>query len=81
MSDRGKYSGKKVEVSYDGKTLLRMPVVQKKTSLSRSSIYELMAAGTFPKPVKIGPRAVAWVEVEIDAWMQDRIEARDAKAA
>jgi len=41
-------------------SLLRLPVVRARTGLSRSSIYARVAAGTFPRPIAIGPRAVAW---------------------
>jgi prophage regulatory protein len=58
--------------------LLRLPVVMARTGKSRSSIYE---DPNFPKPVKIGPRCVAWPSSEIDAWVMDRIAARDAEVA
>ena len=54
-------------------SLLRLPVVRARTGLSRSSIYARVAAGTFPRPVAIGPRAVAWPSDAIDAWIGDRI--------
>lgn len=47
------------------------------TGLSRSSTYEAMERGEFPKPVKIGPRAVAWLEDEIQAWKAERIASRE----
>ncbi|GAA4714857.1 AlpA family transcriptional regulator [Sphingomonas lutea] len=56
--------------------LLRLNAVKEITGLSRSSIY---ADLTFPRPVKIGERAVAWVEDEIGAWISDRIAGRDEK--
>jgi prophage regulatory protein len=37
----------------------------------------MMAEGTFPKPVKLGARAVAWVESEVEEWILARIEERD----
>jgi len=37
-----------------------------------------MAAGTFPKNIKLGPRAVGWLETEIDDWLQSRIQASRA---
>lgn len=58
--------------------LLRLPAVRERVQLSRSSIYERAAAGDFPAPIKIGPRAVAWRASEIDAWIAARIAARDA---
>lgn len=48
--------------------LLRRPEVERQTGLSRSTIYEKMEAGTFPRPRRIGRRAVAWPEAEIEAW-------------
>jgi len=53
--------------------LLRLSSVKELTGLSRSSIY---ADPQFPKPVKIGPRSVAWVEAEVRDWICARIEAR-----
>ena len=58
------------------KRLIRRPEVQRRVALGRSAIYEKMARGEFPKPVHLGDRAVAWVESEIDQWVEDRISAR-----
>lgn len=55
--------------------VLRRPQVIARTGLKRSAIYEQMAAGTFPKCIKLGPRAVGWIETEIDDWIQSRIQA------
>lgn len=52
----------------------RRPAVEAKTGLSRSQIYALMARGDFPKPIKLGPRSVAWIESEINDWIIERIE-------
>jgi prophage regulatory protein len=52
--------------------LLSRQKVQSKTTLSRSSIYDMIAKGEFPKPVKISGRRVAWLEASIDAWIQSR---------
>ena len=43
----------------------RRPAVEEITGLSRSSIYDLMSKGHFPKPIKISARAVAWPESAI----------------
>lgn len=61
--------------------LLRMPRVEAKTSLKKTYIYELMRKpleeGGFPRPVRLGGRAVAWSENEVQAWVDARIaEAR-----
>lgn len=60
--------------------LIRLEQVSDKTGLGRSSVYKYMALGTFPKPVPLGDRAVGWVSDEVDAWVQARINERDAKA-
>ena len=57
--------------------LLRREEVSQKVGLSRSAIYERMAKGIFPKPVVLGPKCVAWPEPEIEAWIADKIAARD----
>lgn len=57
-------------------TLLRLPVVIEKTGLSRSSIYAKLEKGEFPKPVKLGERAIAWRDNEIADWISNRPDAR-----
>ncbi|MGM9402548.1 helix-turn-helix transcriptional regulator [Aliiroseovarius sp. KMU-71] len=52
--------------------LIRRPRVQEMTGLSRSTIYDQMERGTFPRPVRIGTRAVAWRESEVVEWMSTR---------
>lgn len=54
--------------------IMRRKQVEARTGRSRSSIYADMAAGTFPKPVKIGPRAVGWIESEISDWLNAQVE-------
>ena len=56
--------------------ILRLPAVKKTTGQSRSTIYDQVKHGSFPKPVKIGKRAVGWIEAEIEAWLKTRMEAR-----
>ena len=58
--------------------LLRLDAVKELTGLSRSTIY---ADANFPKPVKIGERAVAWVEHEIKDWVSARVAERDLEIA
>lgn len=55
--------------------ILRRRDVQRMTGLSRSTIYAMMAEGTFPKPVKLGARAVGWREADILAWIESRTAA------
>jgi prophage regulatory protein len=61
--------------------VMRIREVERETGLRHSSIYEQMNAGRFPKPIRIGPRAVGWLEQEIVDWQEARIAERDARAA
>jgi prophage regulatory protein len=49
-------------------------LVKARTGLSRSTIYQRAGAGTFPKPVNLGARAVGWLESEIDSWLTAQVE-------
>lgn len=52
--------------------LWRLPTVKAKTTLSEPSIYRLMKQGVFPRPIKIGNRAVAWIAAEVEAFISSR---------
>lgn len=56
--------------------ILRLPQVCRVTGLCRSMIYQLEAERRFPRRIKIGTRAVGWVEGEVQAWLLDRIARR-----
>lgn len=58
-------------------SILRRKQVESRTGLSRSTIYLRMQNGTFPKPIRLGPRAVGWVESEIENWLALCVEQRD----
>ena len=60
--------------------VLRLPRVQSRTGLSRSTIYMRAANGSFPKPVRLGARGVGWIESEVDAWIRDQIAASRSSA-
>jgi prophage regulatory protein len=61
-----------------GKRLIRLREVKHRTGLSRSLIYQKIAQKTFPGPVPIAERAVAWVEEEIQDWIDGQIGRRGA---
>ena len=61
--------------------LIRLPEVQRRTGYSRAWLYRLLSENRFPKPVKIGSRAIAFVESEIDTWINERIAERDGVGA
>ena len=54
---------------------LRREDVEHITGLPTSTIYELMDRGEFPRPIKITPRRVAWLENDLAEWQQGRIDA------
>lgn len=62
-------------------SLIRMPETMRRTGYGRAWIYRLIAQGRFPKPVKIGSRSIAFVESEIDEWINQRIAESRGTAA
>jgi prophage regulatory protein len=58
--------------------ILRRKQVELRTGLSRSTIYQYIKDGVFPKPVPLGPRAVGWLESDVSEWIAGRVKiARD----
>lgn len=53
---------------------LRLNRVKELTGLSRSSIYLRISEKRFPKPINLGGRAVAWLEHDIDRWIEEQIK-------
>jgi prophage regulatory protein len=49
--------------------------VKDRVGLGRSSIYALVASGHFPRPISLGGRAMAWLESDINAWIQTKVDA------
>ncbi|MCX9070635.1 helix-turn-helix transcriptional regulator [Citrobacter portucalensis] len=54
-------------------TLIRLPEVQRRTGYSKAWIYRLISQKRFPSAIKIGSRAIAFIESEIDEWVNQRI--------
>ena len=69
------------------KRLIRLPEVLSRTGYGRATIYRKMEDGSFPKSIKLGgppldpsafdSRAVAWIEDDVDQWIESRIEEQD----
>ncbi|HMF62996.1 MAG TPA: AlpA family phage regulatory protein [Edaphobacter sp.] len=53
-------------------SFLRLPAVQRRVPFSKSSIYSMMANGSFPASHRLGARAVGWLEHEVDSWVEAR---------
>ncbi len=62
------------EQRIDRVMILRRKQVERRTGLSRSTIYLRVAQGNFPKAVSLGARAVGWLESEIDEWLNSRVD-------
>ena len=70
------------------KRLIRLPEVLTRTGYGRTTIYRKMEDGSFPRSVKLGgppidpnvfdSRAIAWIEDEVEQWIESRIEERDS---
>ena len=56
--------------------ILRRPEVEAKTGFKRAHIYNLIKQGRFPKPMRLGMRAVGWDSLEIEAWIAERLNER-----
>lgn len=52
---------------------LRRRQVEARTGLARSTIYQYVKDGVFPKPVPLGPRAVGWLESDVNEWIAERL--------
>ena len=57
--------------------ILRLKDVQLKTGLSKDTILEWEQFGNFPRRFKLGPRAMGWLESEIDEWIAERAASRE----
>ena len=53
--------------------ILRRPQVEQRTGLSRSTLYQYIKEGNFPKPLPRGPRAVGWLESDVSDWIAARV--------
>jgi prophage regulatory protein len=59
-------------------SIIKIRQVQARTGVSRSGLYQKVADGNFPKPIKLGARASGWILSEVDAWVAERIAASRA---
>ena len=69
----GERQGQKLEQNCRSTRLIRLPEVQHRVGLGRSTIYRWMSEDKFPKPVQLGGHAVAWAEDEVQEWIANRL--------
>lgn len=55
--------------------MLRIGEVCRRTGLSKSQVHRMVGECSFPEPVKLSRRAIAWVAAEVENWLQARITA------
>ncbi len=53
--------------------LMRLPTVKGLVGMGRTTIYEKIKEGSFPRPISIGDRSVAWDSEAIDRWIENKI--------
>ncbi len=56
--------------------VIRLPEVITKTGIGRTTIYRMESAGTFPRSIPLGGKAIGWIEAEIDAWIEQQMATR-----
>ncbi|CRY80729.1 MULTISPECIES: AlpA family transcriptional regulator [Yersiniaceae] len=61
--------------------LIRLPEVLLRTGYGKAWIYRLISEGRFPTQIKIGSRSIAFIESEIDDWIQATIDETRKNAA
>lgn len=61
----------------NNRRLIRLPEVIEQVGLSERTLYRYVAAGTFPKPIKVEALSMR-VGVEVETWVEERIAQRDA---
>lgn len=61
--------------------LIRLPEVLRRLGVGRTLLYQLVSEGRLPRPVKITPRLSAWLEADVEAFIQRIAESRGDGAA
>ena len=69
------------EQQIENQRLIRRKEVQTKTGLGASSIYAMMKNGEFPQCLNLSERRVAWIESDVDQWINERIASHKAAIA
>lgn len=53
--------------------LIRLPELEALIGCKKSTVYTMLKQGTFPRPIRLSARMVAWPETAVLQWIQDRI--------
>ena len=60
--------------------ILRMPDLKEKVGLSKTTIYDLIAAGKFPASINLTAKSRGWLDNEVDDWLESLAHKRDDDA-
>jgi prophage regulatory protein len=71
------YSYNRVRGDIVAQRFISIKEVVERICLSKTELYHRLNAGTFPRPIGLGPKKVVFLESEIEAWMQARLEEYD----
>jgi prophage regulatory protein len=58
-----------------GNRVIRVPQVLDKAGVGRTKLYEMIEQGEFPRPFRLGLRAIGWLERDVERWIQLRVKA------
>ena len=76
MANTLSHQHEKHNITNQPETLLRWPSVAKRVGICRSHAESLIRDGKFPKPIKLSKRVSAWVESDINTWIEERVSKR-----
>lgn len=60
---------------------LRLRDVKARVGLGHTTLYELMKQQAFPRPIRLSPNRVAWLENDVQRWLDERVAERDANSS
>ena len=55
--------------------IMKRRQVEDAIGYKRSALYAMVSEGDFPKPIKLGRRAVGWLESDVSGWIKSRVNA------
>jgi len=61
--------------------ILKLPEVESRVGYKSSSIYAKIQRNEFPRPISLGPRAVGWLEADVNAWIEKRVQLSQGEQA
>ena len=65
------------DVPTTGQVVLRPPQAANYLGIPQGTLYDWVRRGLAPKPIKLGPRASAWLKSELDSFLAQRVAERD----